>query len=313
MAASESKTAFVTGAAGFIGTELVKVLVALGHRVVGLTRSIEAAERIRRAGAIAVIGDLLEPGRWQDEAAAEWVFHLPPHPSWRRRTTRKQAATIARARASMDARLLNAVAPGRALRIVYAADTSYYGATGLAPVTEDAPPRPAARGLCLAPALENLDGHVIAGLPIVTAFHGWVYGDGSWYRTRVIKPVLTKRRVLQFGRTGPWVSAIHVHDCARALVHLAERGEVGGRYFLVNDCPIRLSDFAATFARLANRPLRVWRVPAPIARLLVGPIHHDCLYADGVFSNIRLRGIGFRFRYPTLEQGLQEVIGAIHE
>jgi nucleoside-diphosphate-sugar epimerase len=313
MAASDSKSVFVTGAAGFIGTELVKVLVALGHRVVGLTPSIEAAERIRRAGAVAVVGDLLEPGRWQDEASAEWVFHLPPHLSWRRRSTRRQAAAISRARVSMDAHLLDAVSPGPALRIVYAADTSYYGATGLSPLTEDAPPRPAARGRCVAPALDNLDAHVIAGLPIVTAFHGWVYGDGSWYRARVIEPVLTGRRVLQFGKTGPWVSAIHVHDCARALVHLAERGEVGGRYFLVNDCPVRLNEFAATFARLAARPLRVWRVPAPVARVLLGPIHHDCFNADAVFSNIRLRGIGFHFRYPTLAQGLEEVIGALHE
>ena len=56
-------TTFVTGAAGFIGTELVKVLVARRHRVFGLTQSVEAAERVRRAGAVPVMGDLLEPGR----------------------------------------------------------------------------------------------------------------------------------------------------------------------------------------------------------------------------------------------------------
>src|SRR5215218_33338 len=58
-------TAFVTGAAGLVGTELVKVLVARGHRVLGLTPSFEGAEDMRRAGAIPVIGDLLEAGRWQ--------------------------------------------------------------------------------------------------------------------------------------------------------------------------------------------------------------------------------------------------------
>jgi hypothetical protein len=31
-----------------------------------------------------------------------------------------------------------------------------------------------------------------------------------------------------------------------------------------------------------------------------------------VFSNIRLRGIGFRFVYPTLDQGLRQVLGAVH-
>jgi NAD dependent epimerase/dehydratase family enzyme len=74
-----------------------------------------------------------------------------------------------------------------------------------------------------------------------------------------------------------------------------------------------LHELAETFARLANRPLREWRVPAAATRLAVGPVLADYLQADAVFSNIRLRGIGFRFRYPTLEQGLQQVLGALHE
>jgi nucleoside-diphosphate-sugar epimerase len=39
-------TAFVTGAAGFIGTALVKAPVARGHQALGPTRSGEAAERV---------------------------------------------------------------------------------------------------------------------------------------------------------------------------------------------------------------------------------------------------------------------------
>jgi hypothetical protein len=46
----------------------------------GLAHSLEGAERVRRAGATAVIGDLAVPGLWQDEAQADWVFHLPPYP-----------------------------------------------------------------------------------------------------------------------------------------------------------------------------------------------------------------------------------------
>jgi nucleoside-diphosphate-sugar epimerase len=313
MAGDAGATTFVTGAAGFIGTELVKVLRARGHQVFGLTESVEAAQRVRRAGAIPVMGDLLEPGAWQDEAAADWVFHLPPHPMRGPRVTRRRAASIARTRVLMDAHLLDAVAGGATRRIVYVADTSCYGAVGPRPITEDEPPRPSAWGHCLTPALERLDGYLVAGLPIVTALPGWIYGNGSWFRERVIEPVMAGRGVLQFGKTGPWTSPIHVHDCARALVHLAEHGVAGGRYFVVNSEPIQMHEFAATFARLANRPLRVWRVPAAAARLVVGPVLADYLQADAVFSNIRLRGIGFRFQYPTLEQGLQQVRGALHE
>jgi len=213
----------------------------------------------------------------------------------------------------MDAHLLDAVAAGATRRIVYVADTSCYGAMGPRSITEDEPPQPSAWGRRLTPALDRLDGYIAAGLPIVTAFPGWVYGNASWFRERVIEPVMAGRRVLQFGKTGPWVSPIHVHDCARALVHLAERGEAGGRYFLVNRDPIRMHEFAETFARLANRPLRVWRVPAAATRLVVGPVLADYIGADAVFSNIRLRGIGFRFTYPTLEEGLQQVLEALHE
>ncbi len=206
MAGDAGTTTFVTGAAGFIGTELIKVLVARGRQVFGLT------------------------------------------------------------------------------------DASCYGATGPRPITEDDPPRPWAWGRCLTPALDRLEGYVVAGLPIVTAFPGWVYGNASWFRERVIEPVIAGRRVLQFGKTWPWVSPIHVHDRARALVHLAEHGEGGGRYFVGNTDPVRMHEFAGTFARLANRPLRVWRVPAAAAtRLVVGPVLADYLHADAAFSNIRLR------------------------
>jgi len=313
MAIDAGATTFVTGAAGFIGTALVKVLVARGHRVFGLTPCMEAAERVRRAGAIPVMGDLLEPGQWQDEVAADWVFHLPPHPTCAPRVTRRRAESVARARVRMDAHLLDAVAAGPTRRIVYVADASCYGAMGPRSITEDETTRPSVWGRCLAPALDRLDGYVVAGLPIVRAFPGWVYGNGSWFRARVIEPVLAGRRVRQFGKTGPWVSPIHVEDCARALVHLAEHGEAGGRYFVVNRDPIRMHEFAETFARLANRPLHVWRVPSVATRLVVGPVLADHLKADAVFSNIRLRGIGFRFRYPTLEHGLRQVVGAIHE
>jgi nucleoside-diphosphate-sugar epimerase len=51
---------FVTGATGFIGTELVKELIAAGHQVRGLTRSDEGVEQLKAVGAEVLRGDLTD-------------------------------------------------------------------------------------------------------------------------------------------------------------------------------------------------------------------------------------------------------------
>ena len=93
------------------------------------------------------------------------------------------------------------------------------------------------RGPVRRPALDRLEGYVVAGLPIVTAFPGLLYGRSSWFRARVAVPIMNGRCALQPSGRVPWVSPIHIEDCVGALVHLARRGKPGGRYFLVNSAP----------------------------------------------------------------------------
>ena len=49
---------FVTGATGFIGTELVKELIEVGHQVRGLTRNDAGVEQLKAVGAEVLRGDL---------------------------------------------------------------------------------------------------------------------------------------------------------------------------------------------------------------------------------------------------------------
>ena len=235
-----AQTALVSGADGFIGRALVRVLARRGHRVFALAGTAAAVERVRSIGAVPVLGDLSNPGPWQDEAGADWVFHVVAYPERGKYPGQTRVGSIMRRRLATDALLLDTLAATATQRIVYVGDACCYGPTGDRPITEDVPPRPSAAGRCLGPALDRLDGYIIAGLPIVTALPGLVYGDGSWFRQRVIDPMTTGRRVIRFGRADHWVSPIHVEDCARALVHLAAHGHVGSRYFVVNSTPVRI-------------------------------------------------------------------------
>ena len=68
---------FVTGATGFIGTELVKELIEVGHQVRGLTRSDSGAEQLKNVGAVVHRGDLTDLDSLRSGATGmDAVVHL---------------------------------------------------------------------------------------------------------------------------------------------------------------------------------------------------------------------------------------------
>ena len=68
---------FVTGATGFIGSALVKELIAAGHQVIGVSRSDEKAPALAAAGAEVYRGSIDDPDSLKEGAArSDGVMHL---------------------------------------------------------------------------------------------------------------------------------------------------------------------------------------------------------------------------------------------
>lgn len=67
---------FVTGASGFVGSAIVKELIAAGHQVLGLVRSDKGAEQLAVAGAEILRGDVNDKNTIRQGAAVcEAVIH----------------------------------------------------------------------------------------------------------------------------------------------------------------------------------------------------------------------------------------------
>ena len=68
---------FVTGATGFIGSALVKELIAAGRQVIGVSRSDEKAPALAAAGAEVYRGSVDDPDSLKEGAArSDGVVHL---------------------------------------------------------------------------------------------------------------------------------------------------------------------------------------------------------------------------------------------
>jgi nucleoside-diphosphate-sugar epimerase len=71
---------FVTGASGFVGSAIVKELLAAGHQVLGLVRSDKAAQQLKATGAEVLLGDvndlaLIAQGATQCDAVIHTAFN----------------------------------------------------------------------------------------------------------------------------------------------------------------------------------------------------------------------------------------------
>src|SRR5579875_378388 len=203
---------FVTGASGWIGSAVVRELLAHGHDVTGLARSAGSADAIRAAGADAVRGSLDDPSAWAAGAADfDGVVHLGYNHDFS--DMAGAAATDARAIATLGDALAGT---GKPLLVA----SGVAGLTPGRPATEQDLPvegaHPRARNARL--ALELAERGV---RPVVVRFAPTVHGAGDHGFVAVLVGIARERGVSAYvgDGSGRW-AAVHRDDAA-TLVRLA--------------------------------------------------------------------------------------------
>ena len=232
--------AFVTGASGFIGSNLVHELVAQGHRVKALLRPESDERGLAGVEFERVTGDVFDGKLLEREmGGCDWCFHVAAsYHLWLRDYKPMYEVNVEGTR-----NVLEAAGKAGCQRIVY---TSTVGCVGLPKMVEG---RLAPSTELDAIANEQLTNHYKCskwqaeclavklakdGLPII------IVNPTAPVGPRDVKPTPTGQVIVDFlNRKLPayldtGLNWVHVRDVAAGHILAAEKGEIGERYILGN-------------------------------------------------------------------------------
>ncbi len=249
----------VTGAAGFLGTSLVRALGARGDAVRALVRSPGGPAR---AGAERVVGDATDPAAVRAAVAGQdVVFHLA---GVRRAADPDE---FLRVNAGGTRVLLEACleAAPRLSRVVLASSLAAAGPSRI-PRVEDEPLAPAEPYGASKAEAERIARAYADRLPVTIARPPRVMGPGDRENLLFFR-IARAGLALSFGdRPLSWID---VDDCARAFLLLAERPEAAGEtFFLASPERTTAEGLMRGVGRALGVPTRRVAVPAALLRAL---------------------------------------------
>jgi nucleoside-diphosphate-sugar epimerase len=303
----------LAGASGAVGTPLTRQLIAAGHQVVGITRSQANAQRLRDAGAEAVVADVLDRQNLLTavrDVRADAVMHQLTALGTRK--MREAMAGTNELRTTGTAHLLATARAVGAHRFLTQSIVFGYGYRDHGPhvITEDDPfaePAPGRFAPAIA-AMRSTEEQVFSAdeMEGIALRYGLFYGQDSF--TRMIVNLVRKRRLPVPSSGGGVANFIYLQDAAAATVAALEKGRAGQAYNIVDGEPVRWADYLDVLAaELGVR--RPWRVPDWMLRAI--PYLHTIMATSMGVSNAKARReLGWAPAVSTYRDGIPLVARA---
>ncbi|XKE45169.1 TIGR01777 family oxidoreductase [Halomonas organivorans] len=297
----------ITGGSGFVGQALCRRLADAGHRIQVVSRDPARARLrlpegvdIRRAATdfvdtppdalVNLAGESIAARRWS-EAQKERMLDS------RLNATRDLVRLCEQLQASR----------GKAPTVMVSASAmGYYGAQGERLVTEETPPHDEfAHRLCR--QWEDAAREVTAHGPRLAILRlGLVLDAGGGTLQKMLPPF----RLGLGGRFGdgrqymPWV---HRQDLVSMILFLIERDDLEGAFNGSAPNPVTNAEFTRRLARHLHRPA-LFPMPAKVLEMVFGEMSRLLLTGADMRPQ-RLEQAGFVFRFPTLEEALDDILG----
>ncbi len=299
----------VTGATGFVGSQVVDELLSRGEAVRGLVRDPAKAAKLRERGIEVIVGDIRDPGPVSQALQGIDVVHhcaAAVGPLYTGREIRETNLGGVR-------RLLKEARAASVGRVVLLSSVNVLGTVNLDPATEDLPCRrshdPAAD---VKIEMERLALEVAHGLgpEVVILRPGFIYGPGDPGNLPRIIGALRRGKFAYIGSRDNVIPIVHVGDVVQAMLLAAQAPSANGRTYQITDgSRTTIGQFIDRLADLVvcPRPQRV--LPGFIPRL-------GCVVFDGLRFVIRrcpapINRSGVRFlgtsRYVDIRRARKEL------
>lgn len=258
------KSVLVTGAAGFVGSNLTKELCEAGVAVKALVRKPEQAALVSSLGATPVMGDLTDVESLKEAVrGVSGVYHIAA-------LFRQAAVTEERFHAVNvhgTKNILDVAVSAGVKRFIHCSTVGVHGHVQNPPANEESPFNPGdwyqetkAQGEEL--VYDYLKRGVIQGNIIRPAM---IYGPGD-ERTLKLFKMLAKRRFFYVGPGNALVHFIDVRDLARAFISAMDREDVNCEKFIIGgETSLPLHSLVSIICALIG-------VPEPKLHLPVKPV-----------------------------------------
>ena len=299
---------FIAGGTGAIGRFLVPLLAQEGHRVVALTRSADRTSQVAQMGAVPVVGDVFDGAqlaRLVAEADAEVVIHQLTAVG----TTGDPYAATIRVRIEGTRSLIAAARAARARRFIAQSISFMCSPSGSGLTDEETPlyldSPPAARAL--AEAVASLESQTLgaSGISGTVLRYGWFYGPGTSYDPHGAIPTAIRKGTMPIVGAGAGTySFINLSDAAAATMK-ALAHEATGIFNIVDDSPVRLSEWLPAAARMLGAPAPGHEDEAA-ARKRIGDLRVYYMNQQRGASNAKAkRTLGWRPAFPSWRAGFE--------
>jgi nucleoside-diphosphate-sugar epimerase len=287
---------FLTGATGFIGSAVIPELLAAGHQVIGLTRSVDGVERLRKAGATAYLGTLEDPAsltRGADNADA--VIHLAfdhDFSNYQANCLKDAAAIAALGKAFLDSDRPMLITSGIGMGIASP------GLTAREDVLDLDHPNPRIASEQAGQALLQ------AGVNLTTVRLSQIHDTRRQGLVSYLIEIARTQGKAAYVKDVParW-SACHLSDTARLFRLALEKAEPGARYHAVDEEGIHLGDIAEAIGEALSLPVQA--VSAAEAGQHLGPMAAFATFDMPASSSWTQTTLGWKPTGPGLLQDIK--------